>query len=301
MRVSVVVPVYNAQDTLPECLGALLNQSLDRSEYEIIVVDDGSSDDSASIAGNLGVRLVKQRNGGAGAARNTGSGAALGAWVAFTDADCVPSRGWLANLLDAVEREENGRSALGAAGRTVGFASETSAARFVDLMGSLDAQRHLDHPHFPFAPSLNVMYRRLALEAVGGFDERYTTYEACDLHNRLTRKVGGAFHYAPRAVILHRHRASWKQYWRQQLSYGKGYAQFMMQYADEIPWSFGLEARSWAGVVKLGLGACLPGKDDEALIRRGLFVKQLAQRMGFVKTYWSRKERQRWHQSLPAG
>src|SRR5262245_7855555 len=103
LDVSVVIPVYNGASTLAACLTALESQSLPRPRFEIIVVDDGSTDETASIAAAFPVRLVRRTNGGAPAARNSGLREATGAWVAFTDADCIPSRGWLAHLMGAVE------------------------------------------------------------------------------------------------------------------------------------------------------------------------------------------------------
>lgn len=304
--VSVVVPVLNAEATLGECLNALTRQNLARASYEVIVVDGRSADSSAEIAANYPVRMLVQPNKGAGDARNIGWRAAKGAWIAFTDADCIPSRTWLSRLLHAAQASED---SFGAAGKTIGYESNTSPARFADLIGTFDSQRYLSHPEFPWAPTANVMYGSKALEVVGGFDPRYTSYEGCDLHTRLRREVGGAFPFEPLAVVFHRHRRTWVDYWIQQYSYGKGYAQFVRRYADDIRWSIGRELKAWAEVGALGVRALShpwrkepsvrTGSDntidgDESLLRRGMFVKSLAQRAGFVSTYWNPVERSRW-------
>jgi hypothetical protein len=173
------------------------------------------------------------------------------------------------------------------AGKTVGLQSETRAARFVDLAGSLDAARHLSHPRYPFAPSGNVLYRRDALLAVGGYDARYRSYEACDLHQRLAG-VPGRCVVAPAAIVFHRHRATWSAYWRQQRSYGEGLAMFMQSYLVGRRWSPVDEARAWTRLAGMAIRACLPGAPDDVLVRRGTFVKELAQRIGFNSLYWSR-------------
>lgn len=294
VRVSVVIPVYNGAVTLADCLRAVAMQNLPRAEYEIVLVDDGSTDSTVSVADGFPVRLVKQKHQGVSAARNAGVEAACGEWIAFTDADCVPSRGWLRALLEAVHQEDCVRPVLGAAGRVLGYQSQSPAARFVDLSGGLDAERHLAHPRFPFAPCGNAMYRRQTFVDAGGFDPRYSNYETCEMHNRLLRFHGGAFYFVPTAVVLHRHRGSWPAYWRQQVGYGRGYAQFLLHHRDQIPWSVWRELRAWGGVAGLGLRACWPGRDDLALVRRGTFVKQLAQRVGFVGMYWNQVERARW-------
>jgi glycosyltransferase involved in cell wall biosynthesis len=294
VRVSVVIPAYDAEKTLGDCLRALGTQSVPRKDFEIIVVDDGSRDRTSEVAERFGARVIRRSNGGPAAARNTGWHEAYGRWVAFTDADCVPARTWLAELLRAVEGPAEEAPALGAAGRTVGFDSKTPAARYVDLTGGLDAERHLSHPRFPFAPSGNVMYRRDALLACAGFDERYRAYEACELHQRIRRRDGGRFVYTARAVVLHRHRTTWAAYWRQQYGYGVGYAQFMWHQASRIGWSVADELRAWGDVVVAGLRACRPGNSEQRLLERGTFVKRLAQRTAFVATYWNIAERARW-------
>ncbi len=290
---SVVVPAFNAEKTLGDCLRALCGQDLPTSDFEVIVVDDGSSDSTAQVAESSGVKVVRQHNCGAGAARNAGVRAAQGAWVAFTDADCIPARSWLRTLLAAVGERTPG-SIAGAAGKTVGFQSRTAAARFCDLAGSLDAGNYLMHPRFPFAPSANLMYRRELVERAGGFDERYTTYEACDLHGRIMRAAGGTFIYAPRALVLHRHREDWRSYWRQQYSYGIGYGQFMLHHRDEFEWTFAKDLRAWGEIGWLGLSAWRPPKDDDGLYKRGLFIKKFAQHLGFTKARLDPKERARW-------
>lgn len=291
MIASVVIPVYNGAATLEGCLRSLAHQSLPRDQFEVIVVDDGSSDESARIAAAAGARVLSQANAGAPAARNAGVSAARGTWIAFTDSDCVCARTWLASLLAAVQRTPGG---IGAAGKTVGYQSQTPAARFVDLMGGLDPIRSLQHPRFPFAPTSNALYRRGCLQDVGGFDTRYATYDACDLHTRVVREFDGPFVYEPRALVMHRHRTTWRAYWRQQFSYGVGYAQFVLAHREELHWSALRDARATAGVLAKAIAALAPGNDDAALLRRGWFVRTAAQHAGFVRTYYSFRERRRW-------
>jgi glycosyltransferase involved in cell wall biosynthesis len=297
--VSVVIPAYQAAETIAHCIEAVRSQRFPKERREIVVIDDGSRDATAMIARRYtDVRVISQPNAGAAAARNHGWRESNGSWIAFLDSDCVPSRGWLAALVETASATgADGTPALGAAGKTLGLDSGTEAARFADLIGSLDAERYLSHPRWPFAPSCNLMYRRAALAACDGFDERFITYEACDLHTRLLASDPGSFTYVPRAVVWHRHRSSWKAYWKQQVAYGAGYAQFARRYTGQIPWSMSAEMKAWAETAGLGMKAALAGTRpdmNERIVRRGQFVKSLAQRVGFDSTYWSDNERTRW-------
>ena len=88
--ISVVIPAYNAQDDLGNRLDALERQTVPREEYEIIVVNDGSSDGTREIATRRDAILISQPHRGAAATRNAGAHRAHGEIILFTDADCVP-------------------------------------------------------------------------------------------------------------------------------------------------------------------------------------------------------------------
>ncbi len=292
IQVSVVVAVYNGEKTINECLNALLNQNLPRDQYEVIVIDDGSTDGTRAIVEGLAVKLLRQNHRGQQAAQNLGWRTAQGKWIAFTDADAVPSRTWLYFLLQAVKKDE---AALGAAGKIVEFPSTAPASRFITLSSGLDTEAHLKHPMLPYAPLGNVMYKREALEEVNGFDERFSGWGGPDLHQRLLQKAGGDFFYEPRAIVLHHHRETWRGLWRQQMYYGDGYAQVMWKYRDRVAWPLRREVGAWFKLIGTALRAAWPiGSADDRLLRKGLIVRDLAQRLGFDRTYYSRSERAKW-------
>jgi glycosyltransferase involved in cell wall biosynthesis len=84
-RISVVIPAYNESKRITQAIAAIRAQS--EPPYEIVVVDDGSQDDTAAVASNLGTRVIRQPNGGVASARNTGIRQSMGDWIAFCDAD----------------------------------------------------------------------------------------------------------------------------------------------------------------------------------------------------------------------
>lgn len=100
--VSVVIPTYNRAALLPEAIASALGQS--NAPVEVIVVDDGSQDETAAVVGGFGsaVRYIRQSNAGVGVARNTGAGRASGEWVAFLDSDDLWERDKLAVQLAAL-------------------------------------------------------------------------------------------------------------------------------------------------------------------------------------------------------
>ncbi len=286
---SVVIPAYNAEATIADCVRAVGTQPLVRETFECIVVDDGSTDRTAEVAERCGALIVRlPKNGGPSAARNAGIQRAQGEWIAFTDADCVPSRRWLPAFRSAVEKVD--RSTIALAGKTLGLESKTPAARFMDLIGALDAENYVRHETFPWAPSCNLAYRREDLLAVGGFDCAFKSYETPEMHLRLLDRFGGTIELVPSAIVMHRHRATWKSFWCQQRSYGRGYAHFLVQHAGRWPWSVGRELEAWARLLPLA-GRAVISRGDPGLVKRGIFLKRLAQRVGFVPVFLSTRAR----------
>ena len=93
--VSVIIPAMNAAGTLPDCLLALRAQTMPRERFEVIVVDDGSTDSTAAVAEKYRTRVIRLRNSGPAVARNRGVEAAKGNILVFTDADCAPEPSFL--------------------------------------------------------------------------------------------------------------------------------------------------------------------------------------------------------------
>jgi glycosyltransferase involved in cell wall biosynthesis len=286
-KISVVIPAFNAEITIADAVRAVMTQPLLPGTFECIVVDDGSTDRTAEFAKKAGAVVIRlSRNVGIAAARNAGIEQARGNWIAFTDADCVPSRRWL-NLILA-EAEKVDASIIAIAGKILGLNSQTPAARFVDLIGGLDAETYLQHATAPWATSSNVAYRRENLQAIGGFDAALKSYESADLQLRLQARFGGRISYLPAALVLHRHRATWRSFWKQQRGYGIGYAQFILKHSDRWSWSIQNEMDAWRRIATNAAQACL-ARGDKSLVHRGWCIKLLAQRVGFLSEYFSHR------------
>jgi glycosyltransferase involved in cell wall biosynthesis len=214
VTLSVVIPAYNAARTLQQCLAALAGQT--RPPLEIIVVDDGSTDDTASIAEAApGVVCIRQKNAGPATARNRGAVEAAGRWVVFTDADCVPEPDWLERLFAPVPP-------AGTAGVGGSYTIANPGALLARVIQAEIAARHarMAGP-VDFLGSFNVAYRRELFMAIGGFDERFR--QASGEDNDLAYRIhlqGGALHFVPEACVAHYHPERLMPYLRTQLRHG---------------------------------------------------------------------------------
>ena len=209
--VSVVVATRDRAPFLPELLGALADQSMDPSRFEVIVVDDGSTDGTWSalegLAGTTTLRLRGLRldhSVGQGPARNVGVRAARGEIVAFTDDDCIPEPSWLGTLTEPLDGGDNAPHVV-VQGRTEGWPEDDCHgpwARTVWVLG----------PSWLFE-TCNVAYRRRDVELAGGFPGRDEAPSGPDgklvgedaiLGWRVMER-GAQLRFEPGALVHHRH------------------------------------------------------------------------------------------------
>lgn len=247
-RVSVVVCAFNAERTLAACLEALRHQHYD--DYEVVVVNDGSSDRTAAIAEHYGTVyrerggpryvLVHQPNRGLGVARNVGAEAASGEIVAYTDADCVPDPDWLRLLVHTILRQ--GVVAVGGPNfpppetRRVAMAVAVAPGGPTHVLIDDEVAEHI--------PGCNMAFTREALAAVQGFDPRYTAAgDDVDICWRL-QNLGYRIGFSPAATVWHYRRHTVRAYLRQQRGYGRAEAMLYVKH----PHRFNLLGQSrWLG------------------------------------------------------
>ncbi|PNV86788.1 MAG: hypothetical protein C0610_04890 [Desulfobacteraceae bacterium] len=215
MKVSVVIPAYNAARTIGEAVAHSLSQTKGSLQVELIVVDDGSTDDTAAVAESAGATVIRQRNAGPAAARNRGWESATGTFICFTDSDCIPTAGWLENLLDGFTDSQ-----VGAVAGSYEVANPSSwLARWVqqEVM-----ERHKRMPSFIRAfGSYNVAIPRHVLQATGGFDPVYrrASGEDNDLSYRIIKK-GWRIAFRPQARVAHFHPEKLWRYFMEQYRHG---------------------------------------------------------------------------------
>jgi lipopolysaccharide/colanic/teichoic acid biosynthesis glycosyltransferase/glycosyltransferase involved in cell wall biosynthesis len=217
-KVSVIIPVKDMAGALRVCLEALQDQAgvTYGQEYEVIVVDDGSTDASAAIATAAGVRVHSQKNAGAAAARNAGAKMALGGLLAFTDADCVPARNWVANIMRAFEKSE----LVGVKGVYTTQQTE-GVARFVQQEYAHKYHRMARLSRIDFIDTYSAAYRKDIFLENGGFDERFpkSSVEDQEFSFRLATK-GYLLEFHPELVVSHTHDRTLAEYARRKFWIG---------------------------------------------------------------------------------
>ena len=224
--ISVVIPFYNAERTLRQCVSSAFAQ--DFQPFEVILVDNNSTDGSSLIAREF----VAERGGncfyvaeprqGPSPARNTGTGFAKGEIIAFIDSDCVPHERWLWNIMKAF----NNPSIGAVAGRIVGARAVNSVETFHALFTLKGGRQEKVYKSFSlntggFATA-NLAVRKLLFENLGGFDESRSFGEDHDLCARIYRS-GHSIKYTPSAVVFHHHRSDVLRTCRQAFHFGESH------------------------------------------------------------------------------
>jgi glycosyltransferase involved in cell wall biosynthesis len=268
MKVSVVVPTFNRPDLLERCLASLLAQDFDPTQYEIIVADDAASDATRqqleAIAGKASVDLrylPVTRAHGPAAARNLGWREARGEIIAFTDDDTIPQRDWL----------KTGTSVF-----SYGPAAAWGRIEMPLPDRPTDYQRDAAGLARTSFVTANCFCRRDVLEAVGGFDERFTAAwrEDSDLFFTLLEH-GYEVRHIPQAVVVHPIRpAHWGVSLRQQrkcVFNALLYRKHPVLYRKNIP-PLPRDYYAMVGALILALGGALSGYSTVAWWMAGVWA-----------------------------
>lgn len=212
--ISIVVPVFNDAEMLRVCLGFLSRQSFPRSGYEVIVVDNGSTDDVASVVAEFeGFILITETRVGSYAARNRGVKESRGTIIGFTDAICKPDPDWISKAVSCFE-ESPETSYL--AGRTIfefRNPEKLTRAEVYQWVNIGRAKEHLED--YGFAACANLFARRELFEVVGPFDEELLTGGDFEWGRRV-REAGIKQGYCPDSIVLHPSRTRVREVTRQE-------------------------------------------------------------------------------------
>jgi cellulose synthase/poly-beta-1,6-N-acetylglucosamine synthase-like glycosyltransferase len=238
---SIIIPAFNESTAIATCLEALLAQRDLATNPEIIVVDDGSTDDTAAIVGRYPVRLLTQPHAGSATARNRGAWAASGDVLLFTDADCRPQPDWAFRMSEPfADPNVCGVKGLFRTDQT-GLVARLVQAEYEEKEANMLARRRV-----VFADTASAAFRADVFSALVGFRTDMKAVEDTEFSFRLAAQ-GHAIVVAPQAIVHHRHPETVGQYARRKFRYGAwgvmAYAAFPGRVADDsrTPWSMRLQ------------------------------------------------------------
>ena len=221
--VTVIVPVYNAEQTIEACLESLLRQDYPRDRYEIVVIDNNSVDSTKDrIAKYDVICAVEDQIQTSYAARNRGIQSAKGEILAFTDSDCVADVSWLrAGIQPFVD------SRIGAVGgRVLAHEPKTYIERYQDRRQEMSQDRLLDPVQLRNKTAkiitCNAFFRREIFEKVGLFKAQLVSGGDHDLSMRIQNETEFLLSYAADSIVYHKHRSTLGEFWKQYYKYGLG-------------------------------------------------------------------------------
>lgn len=223
LRCTVIVPVYNGARVIDRCLDALAQQTISPTEFEVIIVDDGSTDGTAARVAEwagrhscVDVSLLRQQQAGPASARNRGALAARGPILLFTDADCRPIPGWMATLLAAFDVPDPPAGLMGAYRiDQTALASRFAQIEFEDRYARMSRGQYID-----LIATYSAAFRRDLFLAEGGFNPSYPNNEDVEFSYRLSEQ-GYQMRFVPEAQVYHLHADTWRRY--ALLKTGRGY------------------------------------------------------------------------------
>jgi O-antigen biosynthesis protein len=216
-RISVIIPAFNAERTLDECLKSVINAS--PSEKEIILVDDASTDRTREIASTYPIRLLCQnKNMGQATAKNRGLSQVSSEIIAFIDSDCIINSDYFLRLLSSLDPAKNDLGGVGGILYPVdkNLVSESFNIRFFGCSPLAEAENR----EIESISGAASMYPKKVLTTVGGFDESLGGGEDLDLNIRI-RKNGYKLFLVPSAKACHMHPAKLTPLIKKWFNYGQ--------------------------------------------------------------------------------
>ena len=223
-KVSVVVPIYNGEQDLPDLIECLRSQTYPTDQVEYLLVDNNSSDRSSVIIQAAAESkqiticpLTENQIQSSYAARNAGIRAASSEIIAFTDGDCRPQTQWLENLIQPFSDPNVGI----VVGEILALPGKSLLEKYADKQDTLSQKHTLANPFCPYGQTANLAIRKQAFVEVGLFRPYLTTGGDADICWRILRETSYQLKFAEQAIVKHRHRSTWKDLQSQWRRYGK--------------------------------------------------------------------------------
>jgi len=219
IHVSIIIPVFNAEKTIRSCLDSIYALRYPSDNYEVIVVDNGSTDSSAAIISNYPVRYISKPDGTISSVRNAGAFQAKGKILAFVDSDCLVDKEWINEALKVLVD-----NSVGVAGS--GYLTS-------DTYTWVEKAWLYESRHKPFRteflPGGNLIAKAEVFMRINGFDENLTTSEDADF---CMRAIRAGYHVINSCDIRTVHLGNAKtvgQFIKKEIWYGKNVLDNVMQ------------------------------------------------------------------------
>jgi mycofactocin system glycosyltransferase len=240
--VSIVIPVYNRSHDLYCCLESLKTLDYPQSKLQVIVVDDASNDNSASVAGEFNAKVIVQPyNQGQSAARNRGVKEASGEIVAFIDSDCIADPQWLKDLVPYFQD----RRFVLVGGFVDSYYQNSMLDRYESVKSALNMGMQkvvgVGNNAVFYVPTCNVLIRKDIYLKNGGLDESMRVGEDVDFCWRLM-KAGHRLIYVPKGKVRHKHRNQFLSCFMRRFDYGTSEPILYSKYPETMkrfPWQAG--------------------------------------------------------------
>jgi len=222
-KVSVVVPIYNGENDLPDLINCLKSQTYPIEQVEYFLVDNASSDRTSTIIQNAAQNfpkihyLAETKIQSSYAARNAGIRASMGEIIAFTDADCRPQPQWLTELIIPFKDTNIGI----VAGEISGLPGKSILEKYAEKQDVLSQKYTLQNSFCPYGQTANLAIRKEIFTQTGLFRPYLTTGGDADICWRIQRETQWKIQFAPNAIVQHRHRSTIAEFQSQWRRYGK--------------------------------------------------------------------------------
>lgn len=223
--VSIIIPVLNGEKFIERCLQSLVVLNYPKECFEIILVDNGSTDKTVEIVRNyqkdniddINIRLCFEDIKSSYVARNLGIRESKGDIIAFTDIDCIVDKEWLANIIQGFSDKTVG----GIAGDILPESKDSLVERYSANEKILSQKETFNSNFLPYAQTANAAYKKELFDRIGYFDDVISGGDA-DYSWRMQLETEYKLIYIQDAVVLHKHRTDLKGLFKQRFKHGYG-------------------------------------------------------------------------------
>jgi GT2 family glycosyltransferase len=247
-KISIIVAVYNGEAHIATCLNSLLNQDYPRDRFEVITVDNGSTDKTKDLIRQFPVTYVLENAAQSSyAARNTGARQATGEGLAFFDADQEADPSWLRELIVGWDDLRYGAFA----GKYLPMGADTNlAGKYWHQQEASQFRTEYAEDEIPKLGGGNTLIRRSVFKELGGFDSQMISWGDFDFSYRLKKK-GYRVKYNGAALVKHFERTTVKRLLKREYRIGFGRSSFLAKYPEQKE---SVRGDIWAAIKRTAVG-----------------------------------------------